>query len=219
MHVLGIVGSPRYKSNSEILIKEALDAAEKCGAETGIFTIFGKKIAPCVGCLKCVEKRTICVVKDDFQEFYNEFIRADGVIIGAPVYLMSVPSKLRACIERLSNSIFTTHRNKMFPRLCKAVGVIVQGNRIYGGQEIVQQSIIDAFISLKCVVVAADLPHSYIGVAGHTFGDSLVGSITRNQNALKLSRNLGVRVFEMTKIIKNGLLQLKDELPNEYFYT
>ena len=218
VNILGIVGSPRSKSNTEILVKEALGTAENLGANTSIYGISGKKVAPCVGCLMCSKKGTICVIKDDFQNFFQEFMKADGIIIGAPVYLMSVPSKLRAYIERLSNSIFCTHRNKKFPRLCKPIGVIVQGNRAHGGQEIVQQSIISAFTALKCVVVSADFPNSYIGVAGQTFGDSKAGSIIKDQEALELSRNLGIRLVEMTKIIRTGLANLRKELPKEYFY-
>ena len=219
VRILGVVGSPRPKSNTEILVREALDASGKIvGVETSIFTLHDKRMAPCIGCLKCYGSKTICTIKDDFQEFFNEFKRADGVIIGSPVYLMSVPSKLKACMERLSNSIFSIYRGRTFPRLCKTIGVISQGNRIYGGQEIVHQYIINAFVSLKCLVVSADFPDSYIGVGGHTFGSSEGGSITKNQDALRLARDLGVRVSEMSKIIKNGRLHLKGELPEEYFY-
>jgi len=219
IYVLGIVGSPRPKSNTAILVKEALDAAGKLpGVKTGIYTISNKRIATCIGCLECTH-RGKCIIEDDFQEFYNEFMKADGVIIGTPVYVMSVPSKLKACIERLANSIFahTISLEKKFPRLCKAVGVISQGNRRYGGEEIVQQYIVDAFTALKCIVVSGDFPDSYIGVGGYTLGNSEAGSIIKDQKALELSRNLGVRVAEMAKIIKTGLLQLKDQLPDEYF--
>jgi multimeric flavodoxin WrbA len=218
VRILAIAGSPRPKSNSEILAKQALEAAGKLGAETSLYSISGKKISFCVGCRTCGEKRTICTIKDDFQAFYDEFIKSDGIIVSAPVYLMSVPSKLRAYMERLSNSVFSVYRGKAFPRLCKVVGVIVQGNRVYGGQEIVQQSLINSFVSLKCIAVAADLPRSYMGVGGHTFGDSLAGSIIKNQEALELSANLGVRVTEMARIIKAGLLQLEHDLPKEYYF-
>ena len=218
IYVLGVVGSPRPKSNTSILVKEALDAAGKLpDVKTGIYTIANKKIAACIGCLQCISKRK-CIIKDDFNDFYSKFMNADGIIIGAPVYAMSVPSKLKACIERLSNSIFARAISlQKFPRLCKVVGVITQGNRRYGGAEIVQQYLVDTFTALKCVVVSADFPDSYIGVGGCTYGDSEAGSIMKDQKAIELSRNLGIRVAEMARIIKSGLFQLKDQLPDEYF--
>lgn len=218
IYILGIVGSPRPQSNTEILVKEALDAARSLGANTGIFSVHGKRIAVCTGCLKCAEDGTICVIKDDFEYFYEEFMKADGIILGSPIYVMSIPAKLKACIERLSNSIFSVSQKRgKFPRLCKTVGVITQGNRRYGGQEITQQYIINAFIALKCIITPADFPDSYIGVGGCTFGNSKPGSIVQDCEAIKLSRVLGVRVAEMAKIIKSGLLKLKNELPDEYF--
>jgi hypothetical protein len=36
---------------------------------------------------------------------------------------------------------------------------------------------------------------------------------------LRCAANLGKRVAEMTKIIRAGISVLKEELPEEYFYT
>ena len=38
-----------------------------------------------------------------------------------------------------------------------------------------------------------------------------------DKEGLTSAANLGRRVAEMTKIVKTGLLALKDELPDEYF--
>ena len=54
MKVLGIMGSPRIKGNTDLLLEEALKGAESQGAEVEKLVIDKMKIAPCkeyYGCL------------------------------------------------------------------------------------------------------------------------------------------------------------------------
>ena len=55
MKILGIVGSPRKNGNTEILMNEALKAAQDAGMETEMFLMSGKQIAPCDACGACFE--------------------------------------------------------------------------------------------------------------------------------------------------------------------
>jgi multimeric flavodoxin WrbA len=45
--VLGIAGSPVKNGNTEILIREALNAAKKENVETELISLANKKIEPC----------------------------------------------------------------------------------------------------------------------------------------------------------------------------
>ena len=87
VNILGIAGSPRSKSNSEILVKEALDASMLAGGRTDLYTIFSKKIASCTGCLACAKNGTICVIRDDFQTFYSKFILLIAMI--TPIIILN----------------------------------------------------------------------------------------------------------------------------------
>ncbi|MEM0330966.1 MAG: flavodoxin family protein, partial [Archaeoglobaceae archaeon] len=53
MKIVGIVGSPRTESNSEILVKKVLEGAKSKGAEVGIFKINELSINWCQGCFYC----------------------------------------------------------------------------------------------------------------------------------------------------------------------
>jgi len=99
MKILGIVCSPREGGNTEILVKEALEAAREAGAETELFLVAGKDIAPCDACGAC-EADGICVVDDDMQEIYRQLELADGVIFGTPVYFVNVSAQAKAIIDR-----------------------------------------------------------------------------------------------------------------------
>jgi hypothetical protein len=64
---------------------------------------------------------------------------------------------------------------------------------------------------------------SYIGAAANTCGATLErirskDAVLEDTEGLMCAENLGKRVAEMTKIVKAGLLAIKDELPGEYFY-
>ncbi len=71
MKVLGIVCSPRKEGNTEILVKEALASAHEAGAQTELFRVADKTIAPCDGCGSCFET-DMCKIEDDMQPLYHQ---------------------------------------------------------------------------------------------------------------------------------------------------
>ena len=99
MKILGICCSPRPGGNTEILLKEALDSAEKAGAEVEFETIAGKKIQGCEGCDACA-KTNLCKINDDMQILYPKLLNANGIIFGSPIYAWSVTSQAKAIIDR-----------------------------------------------------------------------------------------------------------------------
>ncbi len=214
--VVGIVGSPRDKGNTEIMVAKALEgAASVPGVTTEIVTIARKKISPCLDCGQCHKKECTCVIKDDFQPIFDKFLRADGVIIGSPVYHMGVTAQLKALLDRLGNSLCAT--SKSCPsRPMKAGGAVAQGMNRFGGQEFTLQTILNSYLMLGSVAVAGDSPFSYIGAPGSTYGSDSRTAIAENDAAMDSARNVGIRVAEAAKIIRAGIDALKDEIPQEY---
>ena len=100
MKILGISCSLRKVSNTSILIKEALTAAKKEGAETEFMSLIGKNIKPCEGCLTCT-KTGKCRIKDDMKDIYDKMIAADGIIIGSPIFSWSVAGQTKVLIDRM----------------------------------------------------------------------------------------------------------------------
>jgi len=99
MKILGIVCSPRKGGNTEILVKEALEAAREAGGETELILVADKNIAPCDGCGGC-EGDGICKIEDDMQTIYQQLELADGVIFGTPVYFVNVSAQAKAIMDR-----------------------------------------------------------------------------------------------------------------------
>jgi multimeric flavodoxin WrbA len=99
IHIIGIVGSPRIKGNTEMLTMEALKAAAEEGAQTELVRLAEKEVKPCDACLSC-RKTGECRIKDDFQEIFNRMIKADGIILASPVYFGSATPQIMALINR-----------------------------------------------------------------------------------------------------------------------
>jgi len=160
------------------------------------------------------EKR--CVISDDFQEFADKYMEADGIIIGSPVYHLSISAQLKAAIDRLGNTLCSKYEMRL-PRFCKAGGAVVQGASKWGGQEYAIGFIMNHLLAMKNVPVAPDLHLAESPGASGRAPQYDVPSMMKNEQALKVAFNLGKRVAEMAKILKAGRLALKNELPEEYF--
>ncbi|MEE8173950.1 MAG: flavodoxin family protein [Dehalococcoidia bacterium] len=99
MKVLGIVCSPRKGGNTEILVREALEAVREAGGETELILVADMNIAPCDGCGACDEDGT-CRIEDDMQTVYQQLELADGLIFGTPVYFLNVSAQAKAVMDR-----------------------------------------------------------------------------------------------------------------------
>jgi len=98
MKVLGIVASHRRLGNTEILVKEAL-----MGAEVEIMRWTDYHILPCEGLATCLFSGRGCKLKDkdDHNYLMEKIYQCDGLIFGAPCYLLEVPAIVKQFIDRL----------------------------------------------------------------------------------------------------------------------
>jgi len=103
MKLLGIVASHRRLGNTEILVKEALMAAREQGAEVEILRWTNYEILPCDGLATCLFGGTGCAQRerDDHDYLLHKIYDCDGLIFGAPCYLLEVPAIVRRFIDRL----------------------------------------------------------------------------------------------------------------------
>ena len=99
MKVLGIMGSPRIKSNTDILLDEALRGAENHGAQIEKIVVDKLRISPCKEYYGC-EKDGNCVIRDDMDEMYPKLLGADIVIIASPMFFCAITAQLKAFIDR-----------------------------------------------------------------------------------------------------------------------
>ena len=99
MKVLGIMGSPRRRSNTEILLDKALEGAAQAGAEVEKIAVSGLKISPCREIYACL-KDGDCAIKDDMQSLYKKLRETNHVILASPIFFYGLTSQTKAVIDR-----------------------------------------------------------------------------------------------------------------------
>jgi multimeric flavodoxin WrbA len=97
--ILGIVGSPRKRGNTHILVTRILDGAKAEGADTEILFLSDLDIQECDGCHSCWKGRQ-CSKKDDMNVIYPRIIESDIIIFGTPVYWYGPTALMKCFIDR-----------------------------------------------------------------------------------------------------------------------
>ena len=99
MKILGIMGSPRIKGNTDVLLDQALEGAKSQGAEVEKIIVDKLKIAPCREYYGCARDGN-CVIRDDMDEVYPKLLSADGIIIASPMFFYGLSAQVKALIDR-----------------------------------------------------------------------------------------------------------------------
>jgi arsenate reductase len=100
MLVLGLLGSPRKKGNTNFLLSTFLEAAKKKGARTLTIDVTKKNILPCKEYTVC-EKKGFCPIDDDVrEEIYPLLRRADVVVVATPIFFYNMTAQLKALVDR-----------------------------------------------------------------------------------------------------------------------
>jgi multimeric flavodoxin WrbA len=142
--ILGIVGSPRKGGNTEIMVREALEAVQKAGAETELILVVDKNISPCDACGAC-EENGICKIKDDMQIIYQQLKSADGIIFGTPVYFINVSAQAKTIIDRTYAFLRTRELRG------KVAAALVVARRVGAGQVL---SILYSYFTIHRMLIA-----------------------------------------------------------------
>jgi putative NADPH-quinone reductase len=100
MRILALAGSPHRPSNSEELMRAAIDgASERKGVKVEAFRVADMAISPCRACGGCDETGA-CVIRDDMQQLYPLLRGADRLIIASPIFFGSVTAWIKAVFDR-----------------------------------------------------------------------------------------------------------------------
>lgn len=93
------MGSPRIKSNTDLLLDEALKGAQSQGAEVEKIIVDKLKIAPCKEYYGC-ERDGNCVIRDDMDDMYPKLVEADVLIVASPMFFYGISGQLKIFIDR-----------------------------------------------------------------------------------------------------------------------
>ena len=198
MRILGIVCSPRQNGNTEALIEETLETARELGAEVENTGIAGKTIGPCDGCASCYNTGK-CRIDDDMQEIYARMLRADGIVLGAPVYYWDVCAQAKAVIDR-------TYAFRRRRELRNKVGaaVVVAGQ---AGGSVAFNTIIGFFNIQKMALAKSLGPRSEEELPNDRAGGVIAyaydpGAVRNDIRAMTQARYLGRALVETIELLE-----------------
>jgi len=148
LKVLGIMGSPRIKGNTDLLLDEALKGAQSRQAEIEKIIVDRMKITPCkeyYGCLKDGN----CVMRDDMDVIIPRLLEADGIIVASPMFFYGITAQLKALIDRCQALWVRRNILKNLPESKKKgafIGVgATQGKQLFDGSILVIKYFFRAF--------------------------------------------------------------------------
>jgi multimeric flavodoxin WrbA len=102
MKILVLNGSPRKKSDTIHITNaflEGMNVENDC--EIKIIDVIDKTIKPCLGCFQCIKNgNNKCVQSDDQNAILEMMLLSDIIIWSFPLYIFSLPSHLKAVLDR-----------------------------------------------------------------------------------------------------------------------
>lgn len=189
MRVIGINGSARKDGNTAIIVGKVFDELNKEDIETELIQLADYGIQPCRGCFACKGRGNCVVAKDGFVEIFNRMVKADGVILGSPVYSADVSAKMKAFLERAGVVVATN------PGLLRhKVGATVAAVRRGGGMTTVDT--MNHFMLNKEMIVVGSTYWNMV------YGKD-IGDVLNDNEGMANMRNLGENMAWLIKRLKD----------------
>ena len=97
--ILAIYGSPRRQGNTSVLLQEAVKGAREAGAQVEEIRLRDLKMSPCLEIYGC-KKTGRCVIQDDFQKVYDQFLSCHGIMLASPIFFYTVSAHTKILMDR-----------------------------------------------------------------------------------------------------------------------
>lgn len=191
MLVVAVNGSPNLEGSTAVLLEQALAGAKELGAE--VETI---QVSECLAdldnpfCEVCSSPCAgICFADTKLEEAFELLKKADGIILGSPVYFGTVSGQIKAFWDM-------TRKLRTEKALINKVGsCVTSAAGRFGGQETTIKALHDMLLVQGCIIVAdGHLDHD----AGH-HGACAQAPAAQDDNALKRAFIVGKRVAQVAQ--------------------
>ena len=100
MKVILLNGSSHTDGCTARAIREVEDTLKFEGIETEVINIKNNSIRGCIACRTCSENGK-CIFDDIVNEIAVKFEKADGIVVGTPVYYAGINGSLKSLLDRL----------------------------------------------------------------------------------------------------------------------
>jgi len=193
--IIGLNGSPNKDGNISVLMAEAMKVCSAMDADTELIrcseALKGLKTPFCIQCQSPCQAR--CAEGKPLEKALQSLGRADGIIIGSPVYFGTVSGQLKSFWDK-------TRSLRSNKRLLNVVGgAITVGGSSYGGQETTVQAIHHMML-IQGMLVAGD--GYFENDCGH-MGVMAKRPSSEDRYALERVAILAKRVVEVARATRN----------------
>lgn len=179
--ILLVNGSPNANGCTATALEEMIRIFDKEGIETELVQVGNLDIPACTGCRSCRQLGK-CVMDDIVNEFAAKLEKADGLVIGSPVYYAAPNGVLISFLNRLFFSYGASLQMK--------VGAAVVSCRRAGSTAALD--VLNKYFTISGMPVA---PSTYWNqVHGHTPED-----VRKDEEGLQTMRNLARNMAFMVK--------------------
>ena len=186
MKVLLINGSPRANGCTAAALREMISVLEAEGVETELVHAGNKDIRGCIACGSCM-KSGKCVFDDLVNEVASKFEKADGLVVGSPVYYASPNGTVLSLLDRL---FYSTR----FPKHMKVGAAVVSARR---GGNTASFDVLNKYFSISGMPIATATYWNQ--VHGFTAED-----VKKDAEGLQTMRNLARNMVFLMKAIADG---------------
>jgi multimeric flavodoxin WrbA len=172
--VVAVVGSPRPRGNTSVLVDEALAELARRGARVAKLMLGDYQLAPCLGHENCADLQR-CPQGDDMERLLATVYAADGLLLATPVYYENVTAQMKAFMDR--NVFQYSHDVFLAPKVVGLLAVTAE------------TGLDDALAALRRFVALStegDLP--VLSMSG--FADA-IGDASKDAELLAAARRLG----------------------------
>lgn len=214
--ILGISSSPRKGANTDLMLQEALRAAETVeGIRTEMICLRDYEIHSCKGCFACCREagkkdggvHACAMFRDGMDEIYPKLKACDGLILASPVYFASMSAQMKQFMDRTEGLLRYGTSQYQYGLQNKVGGALVVGGNRNAGEELTILEL-QAFFQVHDMIVVGSggepTPGCYHGGACTTYpqkGD-VRDAVLQDEIGLKSARNLGVRVAKTLWMLK-----------------
>lgn len=197
--VLLVNGSAIVNGCTARALKEVEKTLNDANVETVWVNVGKQDVRGCISCFKCAEKGQ-CVFNDIVNETAPLLEKADGIVVGTPVYYAGANGGLLAFLDRL---FFSTNFNKTMK-----VGAAVLSSRRAGSTSAYDE--INKYFTISGMPIVSST--YWNEVHGYTAED-----VEKDLEGLQTMRNLGRNMAFLIKSIELGKQNLG--LPEKEYGT
>lgn len=182
--VVLISGSPKAEGNTAQLMKECARVIEEQGVETEIVSFADMKIESCTACGKCSELGR-CSLEDGLNEIIDKIRKAEGLIVGSPVYFGTARGDVMAALQRIG---YVSRKGDRY-LAGKVGGPIAVARR--GGQTFTLQEMLMFFLVNDMIVPGSTYWNMVFG--------RLPGEIWEDKEGIETIRHFADNVAKLVK--------------------